>query len=301
MDTGLRQYRSSCDLSQCGQWEQGRFRSRWYLGLSCGMEWLRLTVDGTADMRVRVYACDQPPEDFRDIEDTPSLERTARDLLLYGVTGQYLSFTVEPGEALRGFALSFPGRSIAEGLPFILQEDNTLRALLAVCQSEYMDLTAQIRRFPERLNPAHPDALPQLSRWLGAQPWVGDRSAAQKILPYAPLLTRMRGTRRGLQMLALLVTGYPCRVMEEYSRARYSTGAEEGLSILVPSCVARKAVQSLKRLLPDFIPVGISYSLIHLKDSAPMDGHCYLDENASLTDPPACELDGVGADEVMLE
>lgn len=314
MDNRLRHYRSSCDLRQCGSIEQGRFRSRWYLGLSRGMQWLRLTVEGKCRMHVRVYACDLPPEDFREVEDKPVLERTANDLLLYEVKGQYLAFTVEPGDALRSFVLSFPGRSIAEGLPIILQGDDTLRALLAVYQSEYMDITKEIHAFPARLNPAYPDALQQLPRWIGAQQWMSDGSAAPKILPHAPMLARLRGTRRGLQLLATLVTGYPCRIMEmgcgvnsdrnvrEWADCRQpATKSDAAISVLVPSCAARKEVQCLRMLLPDFIPVGVSYTLIHLQDSAPMDGHSYLDENASLTEPPACELDGAEVDEVMLE
>lgn len=314
MDNRLRYYRSSCDLHQCGSMEQGRFRSRWYPGLSHGMQWLRLTLEGTARLHVRVYACDHPPEDFREVADQPVLERTATDLLLYEAKGQYLAFTVEPGEALRSFVLSFPGRSIAEGMPIILQGDDTLRALLAVCQSEYMDITTEIHAFPARLHPAHPDALQQLPRWIGAQKWMSDYSAAKKILPQAPLLARLRGTRRGLQLLATLVTDYPCRIMEAGSGAktgrnvrkwddcRYASArSDTAISILVPSCAARKDVQCLRMLLPDFIPVGVTYTLIHLEDSAPMDGHSYLDENASLTDPPACELDGARVDEVMLE
>lgn len=314
MDNRLRHYRSSYDLRQCGSIEQGRFRSRWYPGLSRRMQWLRLTVQGTVPMHVRVYVCDHPPEDFREVEDTPVLERIANDLLLYEARGKYLAFTVEPGEALRSFVLSFPGRSIAEGLPLILQGDDTLRALLAVCQSEYLDITAEIHTFPTRLNPAHPDALQQLPQWIGAQKWISDHSTAKKILPQAPLLARLRGTRRGLQLLTRLVTDYPCRIMEANSGAKTgrnvsqwdeyrhsSVQPDTAISILVPSCAARKDVQCLRLLLPDFIPMGVSYTLIHLEDSAPMDEHCYLDENASLMEPPACELDGAKVDEVILE
>lgn len=314
MENRLRQYRSSYDLRQCGQIEHGRFRSRWFPGLSRGMQWLRLTVQGTAQLHVRVYACDDPPEDFRTVEDQPVLERTADDLLLYAAKGQYLAFTAEPGGALRSFVLSFPGRSIAEDLPIVLQEDDTLRALLAVCQAEYMDLAAKIYAFPARLHPDAPDALRQLPRWVGAQPWMRDDATAKKILPLAPLLARLRGTRRGLQLLAKLVTGYPCRIMETDNIVKYgrkvckwddfrlaSARSDTAVCILVPSCAGRNEVQCLRMLLPDFIPVGVSYMLIHLEDSAPMDGYSYLDENASLTEPPACELDGITGDAVILE
>lgn len=309
MDHRLRHYRSSWDLHQCGWLEQERFRSKWYLGLSRGMQWLRLTVNGTAQMHIRVYTCDDPPDDFRDVEDRPVLERTAEDLLLYEAKGRYLAFTAEPGEALRSFTLSFPGRSIAEGLPIVLQNDDTLRTLLAVCQSEYLDLTAEMHEFPTRLNPAHPNALPQLPGWIGAQQWMSNCSAAKKILPHIPLLTRLRGTRRGLQLLATLATGFPCRIMETHGCTdgcaweahQQGTATSEEISILIPPCANPKDVQYLRMILPDFIPFGVSYTLVHLEEGAPMDGHSYLDENSVLIEPSICEMDGTDIDGTILE
>lgn len=291
METGeLRRYRSSWDLDQCGRLEGGVFRSRWYAGLGPGMEWLRLTLDGPEGLRVRVYARDTPLEEPE--AGVPALERTANDLLLYGVRGRYLTFSVEPGAELRGFTLSFPGRSIAEGLPAVLQDDPTLRALLAVYQSGYLDLNSRLRAFPGRLDPGRPDALPQLARWLGAERWAADPAAGRKLLPQAALLARLRGTRRGLQLLSRLLTGHPCRLAGD-------GGAK--LHILASAQADRTDVNQLRRVLRDFIPAGVPYTLIHLEDGAPMDGHCYLDENAVLTEPPAWELDGPETDELCLE
>lgn len=301
MEDPLRRYRSSYDLTQCGRLEENQFRSHWYRGLGPGMEWLRLTLEAPVELQVRVFASDTPQQSISDL--LPALERTANDLLLYGVCGQYLAFTAEPGASLQGFTLSFPGRSIAEGLPFVLQDDDTLRTLLGVYQSGYMDLNDQMSRFPQRLDPACPQVLPQLPRWVGARRWTMEPAVTTKILPHAPLLARLRGTRRGLQLLAQLVTGHPCQIIEEWAQSSSDlsslTGAE--VSILLSSQVSSQDAQQLRSLLPDFIPLGVSYTLIHLEDGAPMDGHSYLDENAVLTQLTVCELDGPECDEVILE
>lgn len=311
MEPELRRYRSSYDLTQCGTYESGRFRSQWYRGFRRQMEWLRLCLDGPEQFHVRVYVCDTRPEDFREAEAAQALERMANDLLLYGVRGQYLSFTVEPAEQLRGFTLAFPGRSIVEGLPNALQGDETLRTLLAVYQSGYIDINAQMREFVSRLDSRRPNALPQLSRWIGAGRWTMDPAVTPKILPHAPLLARLRGTRRGLLLLAKLITGYDCQVVEGWrldklgrERAdiqRLYGASGETITVLVPAQASREDVELLRALLPDFIPLGAPYSLIHLEDGAPMDGYSYLDENTILTEQAACELDGPETDEVILE
>ena len=298
MEEPLRRYRSSYDLTQCGQMVEQQFQSRWYQGLGPDMEWLRLTLDAPVPLQVRVFVSNTPGTLEASV---PVLERTANDLLLYGVRGQYLAFSVEPGDALQGFTLSFPGRSIVEGLPFVLQDDDTLRALLGIYQSGYLDLNDELRCFPLRLDPASPDVLPQLPRWLGARRWSMEPAIQQKVLSQAPLLARLRGTRRGLQLLARLITGRPCQIIDEQTQRGSGASSPPQVTILLPSQVSTEDARQLRSLLPDFIPLGVSYTLIYLKDGAPMDGHCYLDENAVLPPRPVCKLDGPECEEVILE
>lgn len=293
----LRRYRSSYDLTQCGQMVEQQFQSRWYRGLGPDMEWLRLTLDAPVPLQVQVFVSNTP-----DVLETsvPVLERTANDLLLYGVQGQYLAFSAEPGSALQGFTLSFPGRSIAEGLPFVLQDNDTLRALLGIYQSGYLDLNDQMHRFPLRLDPASPEVLPQLPRWLGARRWAMEPAIQHKVLSQAPRLARLRGTRQGLQLLAHLITGRRCQIIDGQAQSGAVPSSPQ-VTILLSSQVSTEDARQLRSLLPDFIPLGVSYTLIHLKDGAPMDGYCYLDENAVLTPKSACKLDGPECEEVILE
>lgn len=283
MGPELRCYRAHRDLSRCGMTEGTVFRSRWYRGLEPGMEWLRLTLEADQPLQVQVWAADAPAGAVAPAAGEPALQRTANDLSLYGVRGQYLSFSVQPAAALRNYTLFFPGRSIAEGLPAILQKDEELRRLLAVCQAGYLDLNRVMRHFPDRLDPHAPDALPDLARWVGASRWAADETTLRRILPYAVLLTRLRGTRRGLILLTRLVTGRSARILE-------TPGRSPAVTILLPVSVSAVDAQRLRALLQDFIPLGLTFDLIALQDGGPMDGHTYLEENAVLTEEASCTL-----------
>lgn len=315
MEAGLRQVRSSADLAGCGRYEAGLYCTRWFQGLESQMEWLRLKLEGTAPMRVRIYVSEERPEPFAGPEDRePVLERQADDLLLYGVRGRYLCFTVEPGQALQSFRLEFPGHSIDEGLPTVLQQNETLRTLLGVYQSGYMDLNRETADFARRMHPDSDEALPQLARWLGAGRWTQNPELARRILPEAHRLARLRGTGRGLQLLSQLVTGCPCRIVENWKLAKKSQSMNErrenrrlfgsdseGVTILISPQVPRERILEFKALLGDFMPLGVRYHVVCLSDDTPMDGHSYLDENATLRGSPRCEMDGREPEEWILE
>ena len=195
MEQTIRRYRSDWDLAQCGQFENGIYRSRWYLGLRPGMEWLRLSLAVSRQVCVRAYAADDPaPGTVYTME--PALERAASDLLLYGVKGLSLCFTVEPGDALISYELTFPGLSVDSFLPSVMQEDDTLRKLLGIYQSLYMDVNRELSGFPERLSPQSPDPLPELHRWLGASSWMGLDLPERELLAAAAELNRLLGAQK---------------------------------------------------------------------------------------------------------
>ena len=313
MEQTIRRYRSDWDLTQCGQLENGIYRSRWYPGLRSCMEWLRLALEVTGQVFVRVYAADDPsPGSVYEVE--PALERAASDLLLYGVKGFSLCFTVEPGDALKSYELTFPGLSIDNALPSVMQEDDTLRRLLGIYQSLYMDVNRELARFPERLSPNSPDPLPELHRWLGASSWMGLGLPEREILAAAVELNRLRGTKKGLQLLVRLVTGQPCEIAEQFQWEdgirstrerddckRLYGGGESGVTLLFPAGTSLEKLSLLKTVLDDFIPLGVPYTVVRLEATAAMDGHSYLDGGAEILDPPPAELDGPENGEWILE
>ena len=315
METGLRQYRSSKELSLCGIYEGDIYRSRWFRGLEPEMEWLRLVLEGTGRMDVRIYVSDEIPDKFSDsFKWEPVLHRQDKDLLLYGVRGKYLCFTVEPGNKLKKFRLEFPGHSIDEGLPGALQQNDTLRMLLGVYQSRFMDLNRIASEFPKRLNPEALNPIPQLDRWLGSDSWMLDGEQEKKIRSKASLLNRFRGTRNGIKLLSHLILGVPCEIMEscvlkdqkllykqKIEDSRIYSQNKESVTILIPPQVSKETREQFESILPDFIPLGISYQVVYLAEDIPMDGHSYLDINVVLQEKPISRMDSSRIENVILE
>lgn len=313
MEQTIRRYRSDWDLAQCGQLEYGVYRSRWYRGLRAGMEWLRLSLAVSGPVLVRIYATDEEPD--RSIDGLePVLERSAPDLLLYGVRGLALCFTVEPGDALQSYELTFPGLSIDSRLPAVMQGDGTLRKLLGVYQSLYMDLNRKQAAFPDRLAPLASDPLPELPRWLGASSWMGLGLPEQRLLAAAAELNRLRGTPRALHTLAALVAGRDCEIIEEFQWdkevqsvqeredcARLYGQGQSGVTLLFPASVSYERLSRLKTVLDDFIPLGVPYCVVRMESGATLDVHSYLDSGAEITDPPPAELDGPEDRDMVLE
>lgn len=313
MERTIRRYRSDWELSRCGQFERGLYCSRWYRGLGAGMEWLRLSLTVSGPVFVRVYATDGEPNDSPS-EMEPALERQAEDLLLYGVKGRFLRFTVEPGEHLRGYELTFPGLSIDSLLPSVMQGDDTLRKLLGVYQSLYMDLNRELAGFPARLDPMGTAPLPELARWLGASSWMGQGLPEPALLAAAVELNRLRGTKQGLRRLAKLVTGQECEIVEQFQwKDRTCPLQEQGscarlygadcfnVTLLFPVGTSQEKLSQLKRILEDFIPLGLSGAVVCLEEHMTLDEHSYLDSGVQITDPPPAELDDLEWDELILE
>lgn len=304
----LRRYRSPEKVLQSGELENGVFRSPWFQGLNDGMEWLRLSLDGTREMEVRVWAADAP-------EDTPAkpvLVRTGDDLLLYGVRGRFLRFDVWPGEGLRGYELSFPALSVDEGLPAVMQEDGGLRRFLGVYQSLAMDLGREFALFPRRLDPSSPDALPSLAHWLGAE-WAlpAPEGLRERLLAVAPRLNRLRGTRRGLELLLELTAEGQGQIVENFRWRALPLGAEEragcerlfhaDVTLLLPRTLPEETVRFLEGALEEFVPAGVSFAVRLLEAGAVTDGLCFLDGNAQLTEPTPPALDESDLDNLALE
>lgn len=314
MDQRFRRYRSDWDLKRCGIYDSaGGYRSQWYQGFCDGMEWHRLSLSGLSDAQVQVYATDQPP-DIWDGTLVPVMERQASDLSLYGVKGRFLCFTVTPADALTSYTLTFPGRSIDSALPLILRDDATLRQFLAVYQSAYMNTNQQAACFPGRLDPYAEDSVPELKLWLGAMRWMHDAPCEEALLREAPRLNRMRGTRNGLARLLEIVTGgrgelvedfqwknQPLSASEQEDCARLYGNEHASVSLLLPANTSTATYRFLKDVLEDFIPLGVSYSILQIHEGTAMDGHSYLDMNAELSDPPQAVMDGSDLDDLILE
>lgn len=301
MDRTIYRYRSDHDLTQCGQFTGDSFCSQWYCGLRPGMEWMRLSLDAGTQVRTQVFSCDSPDEE----PDSPAMERDGSDLLLYGVYGQFLRFSVTPGTALLSYELSFPGLSIDAGLPTVMQGDRVLRRLLGVCQSLYMDTNRALSSFPGQLDPLSEDAIPGLEAWLGASRWFRrDGAAMRELIASAPRLNRIRGTPSGLKLLLELLTGRSCRLVEAFRWKNQKLSADEremcaalygrnaaDVAILLPAGLPGDLLRTLEDVIGDYMPLGVRWTLLTLEDSAVMDEGGHMDANARLVEPPPSLMD----------
>lgn len=313
MEQRIRRCRSHRDLSQCGQFSHSLYRSRWYRGLHPGMEWLRLSLTVSGPVLVKVYTADYPPSWGTD-DLFPALERPETDLLLYDITGLFLCFTVEPGDYLRSYELAFPGRSIDSLLPCAMQGDGTLRRLLGIYQSLYMNLNQELAAFPDRLDPLSSRPLPELSRWLGASSWLGDGRPDRALLAAATELNYRRGTKKCLLQVSQLITGQQCQVVEGFQWSKPNCTIPElvdctrlygedpsAVTLLFPCETDEEKLMQLKAILEDFLPMGVSCSLVRLEPGAALDGHSYLDSGVQMVDPLVPRLDGPEPGALILE
>ena len=136
----------------------------------------------------------------------------------------------------------------------------------------------------------------------------------REILAAAVELNRLRGTKKGLQMLSRLVIGQPCEIAEQFQWEegirsareredckRLYSGGRSGVTLLFPAGTSSEKLSTLKAVLDDFIPLGVPYTVVRREEAAAMDGHGYLDGGAEIPDPPPAELDGPENGEWILE
>lgn len=48
----------------------------------------------------------------------------------------------------------------------------------------------------------------------------------------------------------------------------------------------------LESILDDFVPLGLPWNAVRLEEGAVLDGHCYLDGGACITQPLSPRMDG---------
>ena len=144
---------------------------------------------------------------------------------LFDVTKRYLrvciTLTASAGARLPVLSelnVLYPGRTLMENLPAIYQREESnpnsfLRKLVGVLETTTQGIDARIASMGSQINPASAREpwLDFLARWLGV-PWDDGLTLEQKraIVIRAPDLTKMRGTRAGLEaLLEALIPGEP--------------------------------------------------------------------------------------------
>ena len=93
----------------------------------------------------------------------------------------------------------------------------------------------------------------------------------------------------------------PLSASEREDCARLYGNEHASVSLLLPANTSTATYRFLEDVLEDFIPLGVSYSILQIHEGTSMDGHSYLDMNAELSDPPQAVMDGSDLDDLILE
>lgn len=320
----------------------GRFLTRVFDSGERGMNWHRLVIE-TEDcepeaLRVTVYSCDAGTvryggetvslEDFMAIEDIPLEERLrvleplavkqasgVNDLLLHGVSGQYLWVCIElysPGESsagIKSIRIYLPASSWIDHLPAIYRssdgESHFLERYLGIFQTFYEELDQEIADVAQRFDPdcAEADFLEWLARWLNiSDTKIWSEEQLRKLLLKAVGFYRKRGTKESLSELIELYTGEKPFIIEGSDVGELADRPElaEVLPTLYgadPSTVTVLVKQGfdieiIRRIASEMLPVTAELNLVELDPYIFLGKHSYLGVNSALGVYRPTVLDG---------
>lgn len=345
-DMGLIQGLSAGDGGLCLEKAgEGTYISRSLDTLENGTVWHRLRLESTlpdnARLELFVYCSDedtapfpgesrQKLDDWLEKADGKAREEFFRrygqkswddpqDLTLYGLQGRYLWFCLffhsYDGEAMQvhSIKLEFPRIAFIDYLPQVYRgadsRDSFLARFLSLFQSIYVDLEEDIDQMPARCDPAVTS--PEFLRFLGemlAVPQQGlwPEGKLRSLLKQAAGLYRIKGTRRALEQVVELYTGYAPRIVEQFEPAsqpiwRQDQEALERLygkrrqtfTVLMPGKAGGpEEYARLYQIIQSFKPVDAVCNLVFMNDELILGQHCYLGMNSILGRSRGLVLDG---------
>ncbi|MBQ7677505.1 MAG: hypothetical protein IJT32_04655 [Lachnospiraceae bacterium] len=293
-----------------------------------GSQWGRLSFDAslTENMTIYVYAaatdldtvydengtyriddllCSDTVRDIQKKELLTGLsaERFVgkSDILLYGLTGQYLYIAIDvigDGEGyLSNLRVDARGDQFMDTLPEVFRERNGfLHRFLSVFSSIYNDFDRQIDELPDilEIDNAPKEVLLEYGRWMGID-LSGDflsEEAIRRFVREGYRLNRMKGTRECLMRIFDIVLGEPVIILEQNTIRAYPEALEADprirsssiydVNILIKKSLSDRDRHQLLHLLRQFVPVRTRLHLIQLKDSGVLDTDIYMDMNAVL-------------------
>jgi len=242
-----------------------------------------------------------------------------RDILLYGLKGRYIWVYValHPTEEcdceLEGIRLETPKVSFIEHFPEAYRGNDFFERYLAVFQSMFLDVEHMVDNVPRLLDyRTTPDEnVEYLAEWLGIGNRRGLFSTAQlrQVIENIDLFQGIKGTKRALEEILLLLTGIRPRIMEHFqwqrpgfSPAQLALGKKLYGGSAHHFCVMLDLTKreldvgesDIRGIIEDYSPLGSQFELVFLKFCNRTDTHCYLDVNAALSVPEIAEL-GDGA------
>lgn len=308
------------ELCLKGGGEQGYFVSRIYDSGVKGMQWNRLILDigRNAAVQAHVWLFDRREEGeaadggrtveerYDCLKERAQYHSDYREMLLYGKEkgcGRFarLAVRVYPGGGtgdmlFKGFSLSFPKESFTRYLPELYRGNGQLERFLAVQQSIYLALEADVDGLGEKLDYVNcgREQVKRLAGWMGWGELAGqaDEETLRRLLETGISLLSRKGTCGYYTRLTEILTGEKAFIVEEPELCR--------ATVLVrrkPGAGKEKLLDWLRRN----VPMGLDIRFTVLDKTDRLDGLFFLDVTASLS-PYESELTpgGVGIDGIVL-
>lgn len=298
---GLSQ-RESGELYLRGSDAQGYFVSRIYDSGVKGMQWNRLILDIGKNAAIQAYVwmfeereegerADRRKtvkEQYDYLRERAQYHSDYREMLLYGKErgcGRFARLAVRmyPGGGsgdmlFRSFSLSFPKESFTKYLPELYRENGQLERFLAVQQSIYLGLEADIDTLGEKLDyvSCSKRQAERLARWMGWGELVAqvDEETLRRLLETGISLISRKGTCDYYTRLTEILTGEKAFIVEEPELCR--------ATVLVrrkPGNGKEKRLNWLRRN----VPMGMDIRFLVLDKTDRLDGLFFLDVTAALS------------------
>ncbi len=262
-----------------------------------------------------------PHEEKLEISQ-PYLVKTAfrpRDILLHQVKGRYVWFCLtlmaQGSECpqVGNLTLRLPKESWVTYLPEIYEESDFTTAFLAIYQSLYDDLTADIRQVARYFDPhvVGGEYLEWLSTWLGIEDgylWPEDK--LRRLIGEGVALYGSRGTKDYVVRMVELFTGHRPYVVEQADVEPFLGDVQKSALLgqlyghsphTVTLVLAEDALESmdsykaLLRIVERATPAWLEVNVVVLKPYIFLNQYTYLGINTRLEPYRPLHLDGYSA------
>lgn len=249
-------------------------------------------------------------------------EKEYLDCLLNQVTGRYLWVVVQlaPGYGEKLFLpeiqIFFQAQSWLYYLPEIygnpLQKDTFLFRYLSIFQWIYYDMSEKISEMPHMLYPAFADT--ELLEWMSSWFDIDDRTVWNReqliyLLENGSRLYSIRGTKKYMEEIIHLYTGYIPFIVEYYQTACYKTDIKKTwllenlygesaymITIVLPGEAVANGQEAvvLRKIIRSAAPADIECRLVFLEPYIFLDHYTYVGVNSRLGGYKDAALDGKG-------
>lgn len=236
------------------------------------------------------------------------------DILLYDLSGQYfyLAFEMEGNGSVEisNIKLFTRGDNFMDTFPIVYRERNSFfHRFMSAFSTIYNDLDEEIEKLPELLDLDTCDAalLPTYGKWLGID--VGDGFLEENVLralvKESYNLNKMKGTKYCLERISEIILGEKGIVVERNNVEDYLSPSQvadfnrlygnhlSDITLLLKKSLDAITSSQLMYILEQFLPINCSLHIVELDSMGSLDGHVYLDINASIYKVGTGALDDV--------